>query len=475
MADLARPDLCIIGAGALGIALARHARNLGASVTLVDRGAPEPGDAWTLSVALAGLKRSAEAAFLVSQGEEFGFQPETPKVRLKAVQERLSTLQTQSAAETSFERLSALGIEVVSGRAGFADASTLVVGEARIKPRAFILATGAVSDVPHIEGLGEIDFFTPDSLLENARKLTHLLVIGGGAEAMALAQAYRRLGSDVTVVPQGYDLSGYDPEAVDVLFTALAREGVQIFADGFVTQVQRRAQGTGIVVVRGDGAEERLDVSHVLVAMGRSAALSELDVDAARIRRRDGASGYEIGAQGRTSNRLVRAVGAAAGIDQWPEALAHGRAVVDAILGRAGQSSSGQPRLVLTEPALAQVGQLPGAHARARGEHRLIRSSFAENAEALARGQGEGFVKALVAANGQILGASAVGPGAVEIMAVLALAKDQGIDLDKLATLALPDPTLLSIIVALAANHRATRPVSRWAERRQALRRYLPL
>src|SRR5690606_32913732 len=135
MADLARPDLCIIGAGALGIALARYARSSGAEVLLVDRGRPEPGDAWALSVALTGLKRSAEAVRLVSRGDDFGFQSEAPKVRLKAVQERLGRLRAAWAAENSFERLEGLGIEVVSGPTRFADASTLTVGDIRLKPR----------------------------------------------------------------------------------------------------------------------------------------------------------------------------------------------------------------------------------------------------------------------------------------------------------------------------------------------------
>src|SRR5690606_19515783 len=167
MADLARPDLCIIGAGALGIALARHARSSGAEVLLVDRGMPEPGDAWALSVALAGLKRSAEAVQLVSRGEEFGFQPEVPKVRFKAVQERLVRLQSAWAAENSFERLRALGIEVTSGPTRFADASTLTIGDSKLKPRRILLALGGVPDIPRIEGLGDIEVFTPDSILDN--------------------------------------------------------------------------------------------------------------------------------------------------------------------------------------------------------------------------------------------------------------------------------------------------------------------
>jgi pyruvate/2-oxoglutarate dehydrogenase complex dihydrolipoamide dehydrogenase (E3) component len=475
MADLARPDLCIIGAGALGIALARHARAAGADVLLVDRGVPEPGDAWALSVALTGLKHSAEAVRLVSRGDEFGFQPEVPKVRFKAVQERLVRLRADRAAENSFERLRALGIEIISGPTRFADASTLMVGEARLKPRRILLATGGVPEIPSIEGLGDISFFTPDSILENARKLSHLLVIGGGAEALALAQAYRRLGSDVTVVSHGQELAGYDPEAVGVLTGLLVEEGVRIIAKGTVLGVQKRAQGTGIIVGGADGVEERLDVSHILVAMGRSAQLSDMEAETGRLRVRERSDGYEIGGFGRTSNRIVRVVGAAAGINQWPQALSHGRAVIDALLGGRGRPAPAQTRLVLTDPALAQIGNLPAEGAAPRGEHRLVRASFAENAEALARGYGEGFVKVLVAGNGQIVGASAVGPGAAEIIAVLALAMDQGIELHKLENLPLPEPSLLSIIVALSGNHRATRSVSVWTERRQALRRYLPL
>src|SRR5690606_799035 len=129
-----------------------------------------------------------------------------------------------------------------------------------IKPRAFVLATGSVSNMPQIEGLADIDFFTPDSIVENTRKLTHLLVIGAGAEALALAQAYRRLGSDVTIVPHGHELSGFDSEAVSALIQSLVSEGLTLCTGGSVEGIQKRSQGIGVLVRMQDGSEQRLDV-----------------------------------------------------------------------------------------------------------------------------------------------------------------------------------------------------------------------
>ncbi len=474
MADILRPDLCIIGAGALGVTLARHARASGADVVLVDRGAPEPGDAWEISIALAGLNRSAEALHLASRGETFGFDPVAPKVRFKALQERLVNLRTKWKAENSHERLRAQGIEVVVGPAAFSDPATLSVAGSVVKPRAFVLATGSVANVPPIEGLADIDFFTPDSIVENARKLTHLLVIGAGAEALALAQAYRRLGSEVTIVPHGHELSGFDAEAVSALIQSLVSESMTICTGASVEGIQKRSQGIGVLVRVPDGSQKRLDVSHVLVACGRSVSVKDLNSDAAKLRPSDTGKGFEMGRHGRTTNRLVRVTGGLAGIDQWPEALAHGRAVVDALLGGAVKLIAAPPRVVLTQPPLAQVGDLAGIGGKPRSGQRIVRASFAENAEALARGQGIGGVKVTVTANGRIAGASAFGPGAVDVVSALAFAMEQGIPLDRLASLTLPEPSLLSIIIALAENHQPVRRVSSLKTPARALRRYLP-
>jgi pyruvate/2-oxoglutarate dehydrogenase complex dihydrolipoamide dehydrogenase (E3) component len=475
MAEISRPELCIVGAGALGIALAQHARHLGASVMLVDRGFDEPGDGPQRAIRLAALAASAAAAAQVRGAARLGVGSVDSKVTMKSVQERARQVAAERAPVDSVERLAALGIEVVRGSTRFTDATTLAVGERQIRPQSIVLAVGGNPIVPTIPGLGEAGYFTAETILDNARKLTHLLVVGAAAEAVAMAQIYARFGSQVTLVPQGWALAGFDMETASILKQALAEDGVRILDGASVRTVKPRSQGIGAEVEFGEGRSEMLDLSHILVAGDLLPSLEELDLEAARLRPVRGQPGrYASGALGQTSNGRVRVTGFAAGIDQWQHALAHGRSVIDAlVLGAPRHHPGAMPRLVLTEPALAQIGRLPEVPGRLSPGHALYRVNLAENDLVRARSGAAGLIKVVANPKGRIVGASIVGDGAAELAGVLALAMDQGLALEALAELPLPHPSLMNSLVSLAENRSASRAVSNFARRRGALKRLL--
>lgn len=473
MAELFRPDLCIVGAGALGIELAQHARTLGASVVLTDRGLPEPGDGPETALRVAALQASAARAKEQRDNVSFGLGTSEPKIIPRAIQDRIRSLVSERAPLTSTERLTALGIDVVQGETRFTDPQTLLIGENQVRAGTTILALGGMPTVPAIAGLDQIEAFTADSILESTRKLSHLLVIGGDAPAFALAQAFARLGSTVTLVTQGDLLPGYDPEAVAILIGLLATENISVI-EGAVSTIQPRSQGIGAVVDRASGEQQRLDISHVLVAMGSVADLEPLDPQAARLRPQRGKT-FATGEPGQTANRRIRLVGVAAGIDQWQHALRHGRGVVEAALGVAARRKIGpQPRLIMTDPALVEIGRLPRGSEQQKPGSGLFRASLAENEAAVAIGASRGLVKVSADAKGRITGASLVGPGASEMAALLTLAMEKGLGLEALADLSLPHPSLMTTISDLALNYLATRPVSVWTTRRRVLRRISP-
>lgn len=475
MADHSRPDLCVIGAGALGIALAQHARALGASVTLVDRGASEPGDGPQQALSLAALQASAARAHAIRQAGAFGIARSEPKVSMKAVQERAAAVAAAHAPLTHRDRLSALGIEMIGGAVTFADQNSLMVGDLQIRPRAMILAIGGSPIVPAVPGLDQIKYFTPDTILGNKRKLTHLLVIGGNAAALSMAQAFGRLGSAVSLVPQGPVLPDCDPELVAILVDALAGQGVRILDGASLAEIIPRAQGTGALVSLANGGQEALDVSHVLLASETHADIEALGAANARLRPAKGqGSHYVTGPLGETSNRRIRVTGVAAGIEQWHHAIAHGRAVVETLLlGAPVEKLAPGPVLVPTEPALAQIGRFPRPEKTLRAGHRLLRASLVENEQARASGQAQGLAKVMLAPDGTIAAAGFVGPGAAEMAAFIALATEKHIGLDRLARLSLPHPSLVAAVTALGEAALATRTVSPWASRLRAARQLL--
>ncbi|KKB07380.1 hypothetical protein VE26_11415 [Devosia chinhatensis] len=465
--------MCIIGAGALGIALAQHARRLGARVVLVDRGPPEAGDGPQHAMRMAALQASASRAHAVRQAVQFGMAGLDPKVSMKNVQERAAILADELAPLASAEHLAASGIEVVSGAARFADPQTLIVGDRQIRPRAVVIATGADCKVPPVPGLDQIDYFTPETILGNSRKLTHLLVVGGDSDALCLAQAFARLGSQVTLVPQGPILPEHDPEAVAILLSILRQEGVVVEEGANVSQFQPRTQGTGVVVEANNGAPHNLDVSHVLIANGRHVNLDTLSPQAARLRR--GPDGhYAVGPHGETGNRRIRVVGAAAGVAPFHTALLHGRAVVELLLaGRTRQSLQFSPLVVMTDPPIAQIGRnLLPARAKARGQ-RLLRASMAENEQVRAQGAVPGLAKVALAPAGQVLSAAFIGSGASDLASVMAFAMERDIPLAALSRLTVVRPSLLASLVQLADEAADDETVPRWTQRFAHLARKL--
>lgn len=474
MADISKPDLCVIGAGALGIGLALQARQRGLTVVLVKHQGADKRDPAQASLRRAAFLASAERAQAIRTAGLVGLDNAEPKPNFRAIAEHAAAIAEAAEPRDSDERLAALGVTVLAGKASFTDRQTLRCGDATIRARQFALATGARQVIPALPGLDAVPHFTPDSIADNIRKLSHLIVIGGTPTAVELAQAYRRLGSAVTIVPQGGLLPGFDPELVAILLRALREEGVTIRDDAEVAAIAPRSQGTGITLRVADG-EESLDVSHILVALGQVPDLDDTLLGALKLRRdRQRPDHLSLGADGQTSNGRVSALGGAAGEHQPHIAARQASLLVERLLG-AGPGRLEPlhlPRLVATQPALAQVG-LDAARPLRPGQL-VLRANLAETEAAQALGRQSGAVRLVTNRSGAIIGAGAVGPGAAEIMALLALAMARGLQLGDLGRLALPGASPAAALIDLAGQHLAQQPRPGLARRLPGIGRLLP-
>lgn len=476
MAETLKPDLCIVGAGAAGIELAIAARSHGASVVLIDRGAPEPGDGPQGRLARAAVLASAARAQAIRSAAQVGIDAPEPKPNFRAIAERAETVVDAAMPEQAEERLAALGITCLTGTPAFVDRSGLKLGETLVRARHVVLATGARAVVPDLPGLDQVAYFTPDTIGANIRKLSHLVVIGGDAEAVELAQAYRRLGADVTLVPQGALLPGFDPELVGILSAALRAEGVAIRDDASVTAIQPRSQGTGIALRRADGSDDALDASHILVAIGRDPGLTAGWLDKARLRPDAARPGHvQLDAAGCTSSGRISAIGAAAG-ERDPGAVARQQqAALDRIAGgrRPRPSPDRVVRTVMTGPALAQIGVLEQG-ALLRPGAVVLRASLAETHAARAGGTALGTAKLVIGRNGVILGGGMVGQGAGETVAILAMAIEAGLGVAALERLMLPEPSPAALLARMATQYRTQQAGAGGGDLLARLRRLLP-
>jgi len=455
LADILTPDLCVIGAGSGGLAVAELARNYGAEVVLVEKARLGGNALSTGAVPAAALFAAAARARAMRDAAAFGIASEEPKVNFRRVHDHVEQVIAAIAPDSSVARLEALGIELLRGGARFVSRKAVQVGDTEIRARRFVVATGAKAPVPAIPGLDAVPYFTTETILDNTRKLTHLVVIGGGAAAVALAQAYARLGSEVTVVAPGNLLEGVDPELAAVALKQVAEEGVTLLPHTGVAAIQGRSMGIGVAIRSGE-QDRLLDASHILVAGERLPNLDGLDLDKAGIKRsKADPRQLQLGPTLKTTNPRIYAVGDVAGGHSVQAAAHQARAVVrSALLGLVARPDPQVvPRLVSTDPEIAEVG-LNEVTARTRHgiNFRVTRLAFAENDQARAARQTYGVAKLVTDRSGRILGAGVVGTGAADLVSLFALAMAGGLNASRLADFAAPYPSRADIAVRLGAE-----------------------
>ncbi len=477
MAEVLTPDLCVIGAGASGLAVAQAARRLGASVVIVERGETGGMSLKAGALALRAFAAAAETAIAGRRGPEFGIFAEPAKVSFRKVHDHVAEIIGRGRAEVGAEKLAAQGIELVKGVGAFADPRTLRAGDTEIKARRFVIATGARLVQPDIPGLLSVPFFTTETIFDNTRKLTHLVIAGAGPTGVELALAHRRLGCEVTLIDPGRPLAQADPELSDIALRRLREEGVALLEESAIVAIQARSQGIG-VVVRARDESQQLDASHILVASERLANLADLNLDAARVRRSKSDTGaLSLNSSLRTSNSRIWAVGEAAGHAPSPH-LAQIEAdivVRAALLGRPSRfDPAAIPRVTLTDPPIAEIGLTePMARARFRTGFSVLRASYAENDMARAGRESMGLVKLILGRGGQILGAGIVGTSASELAALFALAIEQKVPAGRLAELTAPYPSYADIARQLGEMAASTAPRSALDQRLFRLNRLL--
>jgi pyruvate/2-oxoglutarate dehydrogenase complex dihydrolipoamide dehydrogenase (E3) component len=432
------PDLCVIGGGAGGLAVAAGAVQMGASVLLIERGRMG-GDC--LNYGCVPSKSLLAAAKLVAaggHGAELGIGYNPPRIDFAAVMDSVADVIARLAPNDSVERFTRLGVTVLQAEARFRDPRTVSAGGEVIRPRRFVIATGSTPVVPPIPGLARVPYLTNETVFANRVCPRHLIVIGGGPIGIELAQAHRRLGAAVTVIDAGPILPRDDPELVARLAGRLMTEGIALKPSLAIAAIERT--GADIAVVLASG--ERIAGSHLLVAAGRRPDFSALDLPAAGIS--TNAAGIAVDARLRTSNRRAFAIGDAAGGPQFTHvALQHAGIVIRSALFRlpARVDYRALPWVTYTDPELAHVG-IGEAAARAAGHApRILRWPFADNDRAQTERDTDGEVKIVASRRGRILGATILGAAAGDLILPWALAIAQRLKISAMANLVVPYPT----------------------------------
>lgn len=445
MSEVLKPDLCVIGAGSGGLSVAAAAARLGVAVVLIEKH-KMGGDCLNYGcVPSKALLAAGKRAHIMRHTKSFGVTPTSPVINPAAVRDHVRGVIAAIEPNDSVERFTGLGVHVIQAAARFMDKRTMVAGDYEIRPRRFVIATGSSPAIPPIPGIDQTPFFTNETIFENARRMEHLVIIGGGPIGLEMAQAHMRLGSRVTVLEALKSFAKDDPELAEPVLRKLREEGIVIREGVRVERLEEIDEGVRAVV--SDGGETGVvDGSHMLLATGRKPNVEGLDLEAAGIRFDQ--HGIKVGKNLKTSNRRSWAIGDVIGGPQFTHiANYHAGIVIRQALFRLPVKAKHDmiPWVTFTDPELAHVGLIEDEARKKHGKINVLRWPYAENDRAQTERATEGFVKVVTTKRGRILGATITGEHAGELIQMWALAIAVGLKIKAMTSFISPYPTLSEI------------------------------
>lgn len=466
MVESLTPDVCVIGGGPGGLSVAAAAAAFGVPTVLVERHKMGGDCLNTGCVPSKALLAAARRAELTRNAKPFGVDVRDVGVNFADVHRRINAVIAAVAPTDSAERFTGLGVRVIHADAKFKDRSTVLAGDFEIRARRFVIATGSTSAVPEIPGLDSGSFLTNESVFNLNERPEHLIIIGAGAVGVELAQAFRRLGSSVTVLEAAQPLGNDDAECAAIVLDQLEREGVIIRSGLNVIGIAHRG-GTVTATIETGGVEQTVTGSHLLVAVGRKPSITGLELDAAGIRYEQ--SGIVVNRELKTTNRRVYAIGdCAAGQLQLTHAANYhaGLVIRNALFRLPVRVNNDQvPWVTYTDPELAQIG-LTEARAKERGmKIRVARWPYYDNDRAQAEGETRGHIKVIATSKGKIVGVTIVGAQAGELIAMWVLAMAQSLNIRGLTGMVLPYPTLSEVGKRAAIDFFTPSLTSVWVRR----------
>ncbi len=476
-----RYNLVVVGAGSAGLISAAIAAGLGARVALVERHYLG-GDC--LNVGCVPSKGVIRASRMVAEArraeKEVGFAlADGARPDFGAAMARMRRVRAQISSEDAAARYrDELGVDVFLGDGRFTGRNTLEVGGATLRFAKAVVATGARAVALPIEGLDEVGYLTNETVFNLTERPERLAVIGAGPIGCELAQAFRRLGSEVVVIhADSHVLPREDRDAAAILEKRLADEGVRIVNGAKIEKVGRRGDAKSVRYVDESGRATEAAVDEILLGVGRAPNVEGLGLERAGVEY-DARRGVHVNDYLQTSNKRIYAAGDICMSWKFTHAADAAAKIVvqNALFLRTKKLSSlVMPWCTYTDPEVAHVG-LYESEARARGIGTdTYRVPLSDVNRAVADGDEEGFVKVHVRkGSDKIVGATIVASHAGEMISEITLAMVGKLGLGTILNTIHPYPTQAEGIkraAGLYTRERATPTIKKWLSRFMRLRR----
>ena len=417
---MGKQDLVILGAGAGGLVVASVTAQLGLKVTLIEKAERLGGDCLHSGcVPSKTLIHSARVAHLMRHADRFGLPANNPEIEFGKVIDHVNDIIGHIQQHDDPDRFRRYGCDVRFGKAKFLSPHEVAVGDETIRGRKFVIATGSYPAIPPIPGLAESGYLTNETIFHQRQLPKTLAIIGGGPIGVELAQAFARLGSQVTIIEQAPGLLPQDdPDVSQVLAEVLEREGVTLVLPAQISAIHREGNMRRISLADG----RAIDCEQILVATGRRPSLNSLQLDMAGVETAKGR--LVLDDRLRTSQQHIYAVGDAAGPYQFTHMAEYQAGIAIANIAFKFPKKVDYrlvPRVTYTDPEVASIG-LPESELIQKGvKYYVGRFPFSDIDRAIMEGTTDGLAKVFMQGK-KIVGATLIGPHAGELIHELSLA-----------------------------------------------------
>jgi pyruvate/2-oxoglutarate dehydrogenase complex dihydrolipoamide dehydrogenase (E3) component len=451
-------DLGIIGGGAAGLTAAAGAAQFGAKTILIEKSAKLGGDCLHYGcVPSKTLIRTAGVYSLLKRSKEFGLpEIQPPPVDLGAVMDRVKMVIENIQHHDSVERFCGLGAQVVFGNAFFLDAHTVNLDGKNITAKSWIIATGSSPALPPVEGLATVPYWTNETIFNQRKLPTSLIVLGGGPIGLELAQALGRLGSKTTIVEFMDQILGpEDADLAAILEARLEEEGVTILKGTQALKAEYIDSTFHLTAAsKADkGKTSILKADALLVAAGRKPNIDGLGLEAAGVKFTP--RGIPTNARMKTNISHIYACGDVNGQMPFTHVAGYeaGIALTNAILRlprRADYNKIGW--CTYTDPEVASIGLNEKKAKKDSIKYRLWEENYEDNDRAQAEGETKGKIKLLVSPGGKLLGCQIIGAHAGELIHEWVIAVNGGVQLSAIAGAVHIYPTISEISKRVAGK-----------------------
>ncbi len=449
-------DIGIIGGGAGGLTVAAGAAQLGAKTLLIEKEKELGGDCLHFGcVPSKTLIRSAHVYHLMKNAEKFGLPPVSPPpVDFRKISARIKSVISTIQQHDSEERFCSLGAKVEFGHPHFMDTHTIRLNGKTRTAKNWVIATGSSAIIPPIKGLDKTPYMTNREIFYLDRLPKTMIVLGAGPIGIEMAQAFCRLGTEVSVVDMAPGiLPKDDPDLSTEIMEILRDEGVRFYVNHTIEATADLGNQREVALKSQNGNTLSLKAETLLVALGRAANVEGLGLETIGIEH--DRRGIKVDRRLRTNHQHIYAAGDVNGGFQFTHTAGYeGGIVISNAIFRLPRKTDYTylPWCTYTDPPLGNIGINETMAKKAGIDYTVWAENFKSNDRSLAEGEKRGKIKMILSEKEKPIGVQILGPHAGDLLAEWVAVLNGKVKLATLAAAVHPYPTLGEINKRVAGN-----------------------